>query len=245
MSDQPRDPGSLPRHRPEHVPPPPAGLPRQRRGTAPQGRSRYPDYDVLEQARHWDPATRRVVLARVEDVPRLRFFDPGEAQTLQCFCDIVTAQDGEPRIPVLAMVDAKLHEGRLDGFQHADLPDDRETWRLAARGLDERARALGADGFAAAGPDLRLQVVEEFHAGELHDGVWADLPAEKAFGVLMRAILQTFYSHPWAWNEIGFGGPSYPRGYARRGIGLRESWEGEEDFDLDPVRDVQERGADL
>src|SRR3954468_367779 len=141
MSDQPRDPGSLPRHRPEHVPPPPAGLPRQRRGTAPQGRSRYPDYDVLEQAGHWDEATRRVVLARVEDVPAVRFFSADQARTLRCFCDVVTAQDEEPRIPVLEMVDAKLHAGRLDGYQHADLPDDREVWRLAARGLDECARA--------------------------------------------------------------------------------------------------------
>ena len=42
----------------------------------------------------------------------------------------------------------------------------------------------------------------------------------------MRAVLSAFYSHPWAWNEIGFGGPAYPRGYARLGVGQRESWEG-------------------
>jgi hypothetical protein len=223
---------------------PPRGLPRQRRGTAPQGRSRYPDYDVLEQAGHWDEATRRVVLARVEDVPAVRFFSAEEARTLRCFCDVVTAQDAEPRVPVLEMVDAKLHAGRLDGYQHADLPDDREVWRLAARGLDEVARAAGAEDFAAASPEQQLDIVTDFHKGDLHDGVWADLPAAKVFSVLMRAVLSEFYSHPWAWNEIGFGGPAYPRGYARMGIGLRESWEGEEQFDVDPVRDVADRGVD-
>ena len=35
----------------------------------------------------------------------------------------------------------------------------------------------------------------------------------------MRSMLAAFYSHPWAWNEIGFGGPAYPRGYARLGVG--------------------------
>ena len=30
-------------------------------------------------------------------------------------------------------------------------------------------------------------------------------------------ILAAFYSHPWAWNEIGFGGPAYPQGYMRLG----------------------------
>jgi hypothetical protein len=223
---------------------PPRGLPRQRRGTAPQGRSRYPDYDVLEQARHWDEATRRVVRARVEQVPPVRFFSAEEARTLRCFCDVVTAQDEEPRVPVLEMVDAKLHDDRLDGYQHADLPDDREVWRRSARGLDEAARAAGAEDFAAASPEQRLDIVGAFHKGDLRDGVWADIPAAKAFSVLMRAVLSEFYSHPWAWNEIGFGGPAYPRGYARLGIGLRESWEGVEQFDVDPVRDVAQRGVD-
>ena len=35
---------------------------------------RYPDFDVLEQAAHWDEVTRKVVLDRVENVPPIRFF---------------------------------------------------------------------------------------------------------------------------------------------------------------------------
>ena len=43
----------------------PGWLPHQRRGTSPQMRGRYPDYDVLAEAQHWDEPTRAVVLARV------------------------------------------------------------------------------------------------------------------------------------------------------------------------------------
>ena len=50
--------------------------------------------------------------------------------------------------------------------------------------------------------------------------------------------------HPWAWNEIGFGGPAYPRGYARLGPGQRESWESPPEFSLDPIKDVRERGLE-
>ena len=46
--------------------------------TTPQMHGRYPDYDVLEQAGHWDEVTRKVVLARVHDVPPIRFFDADE-----------------------------------------------------------------------------------------------------------------------------------------------------------------------
>ena len=58
----------------------------------------------------------------------------------------------------------------------------------------------------------------------------------------MRSVLAAFYSHPWAWNEIGFGGPAYPRGYARLGVGMCEAWEGAEALDVDPVADVKQRG---
>ena len=80
----------------------PYELPRQRRGTTPQMHGRYPDYDVLSQAEHWDETTRKVVLDRVENVPEIRFFDALEARTLKAFCDVVTAQETEPRIPVLS-----------------------------------------------------------------------------------------------------------------------------------------------
>ena len=51
----------------------------------------------------------------------------------------------------------------------------------------------------------------------------------------MRYACAAFYSHPWAWNEIGFGGPAYPRGYKNLGFDRREPWEvAERDAD-DPV----------
>jgi hypothetical protein len=236
------EPDHLPKLRRGGKPAPPEQLPRQRVGTTPQQRGRYPDFDALAQAKHWDPVTRRVVLERVERVPKIRFFTPAEATTLGAFCDVAMAQDAEPRIPVLEMVDAKLYERRLDGFRHADMPEDPETWRRVARQLDVEASARGHhDGFAAAPDDCRREIAEAFSKGELD---WDDLPSSKAFGVLMRAVLSAFYSHPWAWSEIGFGGPAYPRGYARLGAGQREPWERSPQFDPDPVQDVEERGLE-
>jgi hypothetical protein len=60
----------------------------------------------------------------------------------------------------------------------------------------------------------------------------------------MRGVVSAFYSHPWSWNEIGFGGPAYPRGYARIGAGQREHWETPPVFDPDPVEDVPRRGLE-
>ena len=224
-------------------------LPRQRRGTTPAMVGRYPDYDVLEQAEHWDEATRKLVLDRVHNVPELRFFGEQEAATLRALCDHLTAQHDEPRIPVLNYVDEKLALGKLDGYQYFDMPDDRDMWRLVARGLDEEARKQGVESYALLGFHEQLELCHRFSNAELHGGAWASLNVSRAFELVMRHVCEAYYSHPWAWNEIGFGGPAYPRGYARFGSPhLRdaetETWEGKEEFELDPVKDVRRRGLD-
>jgi hypothetical protein len=236
-----RDAGHLPNLGGAQSGGPPGELPRQRRGTTPQMYGRYPDYDVLEQAGHWDQATRGVVLDRVRRVPPIHFFDEREVATLGTFCDLVMAQDGEPRIPVLAMVDEKLSEGRAEGYRYADMPPDPEVWREVARMLDAAASEEGSENFGAARQDAQLRIVSRFAEGELR---WEGCPVDKAWGVVMRDILSAFYSHPWAWNEIGFGGPAYPRGFARLAPGQREHWESPPEFELDPVRDVRERGLE-
>jgi hypothetical protein len=238
----------LPKHRGDRGGDP-YELPRQRRGTTPQLHGCYPDYDVLEQAGHWDEATRRVVLDRVRNVPPIRFFSIREAAALEAFCDLVTAQDSEPRIPVLRYVDDRLQRGQLDGYQYFDMPDDATTWRLVARGLDEEAERRGFESFAGADLAFRLDVCHRFAHGDLHGGAWSELNVSRAWSVLLRMILSAFYAHPWAWNEIGFGGPAYPRGYSRFGsphidTAEREPWEGEEAAPSDPVRETRELGLE-
>jgi Gluconate 2-dehydrogenase subunit 3 len=236
----------------EHLPSrgftdPHAHLPRQRRGVTPQLHGRYPDYDVLEEADHWDDETRRVVLARVDAVPPFRFFDEQERHTLKALSDTLLAQDAEPRIPVLSFVDEKLYENTGDGYQYFDMPSDREIWRRVAQGLDDEARALGLEAFAELSEHHRNLICHRFAKAELVGGVWATLNVSRAFSTVMRDICQAFYSHPWSWNEIGFGGPAYPRGYAAFGnpeLGEREHWEGEEAFARDPVQDTKRRGMD-
>ncbi|MFL5822890.1 MAG: gluconate 2-dehydrogenase subunit 3 family protein [Solirubrobacteraceae bacterium] len=244
MAEEFRSPDHLPNLRPDRQPGSPDELPRHRNGVTPQMHGRYPDYNVLDEASHWDDVTRKVVLDRVEHVPPIRFFTRAEAATLNEFCDVVMAQDSEPKIPVLNFVDAKMWAGELDGFRFAGMPDDRETWRRAAVGLDAAARQHGAGDFAGASKEVKHRVVDAFHRGELRGEVWDELPAKQVFSVLMRAVLSAFYSHPWAWNEIGFGGPAYPRGYARLAAGQRESWEAAAEFERDPVSDTRERGVE-
>ena len=231
-------PDHLPNLRPDGRPLDPNWLPRQRRGITPQMVGRYPDYDVFAAEATWDEQTRQVVKARLAAAHGpLRFFTPDEEPVLRALCDVATAQDSEPRIPVAEMVDAKLADGRLDGYRYDDMPEDPQTWRLVLRGLGER-------GFTDLDAEHREELVAAFSQGDLSGGAWEELNVARAFSVCMRAMLEAFYSHPWAWNEIGFGGPAYPRGFMRLGQGVEvlEPFERPGATAEDPVRVESEGG---
>jgi hypothetical protein len=222
-------------------------LPRQRKGVVPQGRGRYPDYDVLAEADHWDDVTRRLIIDRVHNVPPLRFFDEQEARTIAAFCDQITAQDADPKVAVVNYLDEKLYENNGAGYQYFDLPSDQEVWRRVARGLDDEARKQGRDSYAFLTEHEQNERVHKFDKGELYGGEWATFNISRAFKVCVRDICEQFYAHPWSWNEIGFGGPAYPRGYAAFGspqLGEEEHWEAKEAVDVDAQKDVQAKGLD-
>ena len=232
----PRDPGHLPNLRGGEARRP-DWLPRQRRGTTPQMIGRFPDYDVLESAGEWDEATRAVVLARLAVDPELHFFGADEAPTARALCDTFLAQDEEPRVPVVELIDAKLVAGRLDGYQFDDLPDDRETWHRVLAALDATAERLhGKDSLAACEDGDQEGIVRALAGGRLEGPEWDGLNVAHAWSVCSRMALEAFYSHPWAWNEIGFGGPAYPQGYMRLGpLSTLEPHERPGATDEDPV----------
>lgn len=248
----PEQSDSLDLSRPDHLPNlradrgtrDPNWLPQQRRGTTPQMIGRYPDYDVFDSESTWDDATRRVIEQRMNVPLAMSFFAEQEQATARAFCDVVMAQDREPRIPVVELVDQKLSAGRLDGFHYADMPEDRETWRRVLAGLDEAAHFRYHAAFAECDEDDARRILSDFAEGKLSGGSWDSLNVSRAWSVCTRAILAAFYSHPWSWNEIGFGGPAYPRGYMRLGpLSTLDPFERPGATSEDPVRVTGEEEA--
>ncbi len=152
----------------------------------------------------------------------LRFFTEDEKQIVRALVDRLLAQDDEPRVPVVEMIDTRLAERSGDGYRYHDMPEDPEAWRASIASLEDDAMANHGRCF----PDLdrrqQLRLIERVRAAE---GQWHSLPAQRVFSLWIRYACSAFYAHPWAWNEIGFGGPAYPRGYKNLGFDRREPWE--------------------
>ncbi|HLZ37299.1 MAG TPA: gluconate 2-dehydrogenase subunit 3 family protein [Mycobacteriales bacterium] len=212
---------------------------RDRRATVPGGApQRFPGYDVLAEVPSWDAVTAGVVLARLGPPPPLRFFLPHEEAVAGALLDVLLAQHGEPRVPVLRTVDARLAEQVTDGWRHERMPPDGEAWRRSVCHLDEDAQVRFGRDFAQLSDDERRGVVQAVQdlAGAADE--WHGLPASWLWSLWTRYACAAFYAHPWAWNEIGFGGPAYPRGYKHLGLDAREPWEVRDAHpDRDPVRE--------
>lgn len=221
----------------------PLWLPRQRRGTTPQMIGRYPDYDVLESKSLWDDATRRVVESRLDESRSPNFFSDVEQACARRLCDLVMAQDREPRIPVMELIDEKMAKGHLDGFHFEDMPDDRVTWHQVLVGLDETSKERSGITFDLCEAHVAHSIVSDFARGQLGGEGWSGINVSRAWAVCTRAIFAAFYSHPWAWNEIGFGGPAYPHGYMRLGpISTLDPHESPGATSEDPVRVSKDLG---
>jgi Gluconate 2-dehydrogenase subunit 3 len=195
-------------------------------------RDRYPDADVLAQRGHWDDATRRVVLDRVHNVPEFRFFDAHQRATLQALCAHVIPQTHRPsdrRVPLAEWIDARCAGGHTDGFRLDDMPPNAEAWRLALEGLDQTAAALVGGSFKDLPSERQREVLEAVRAGNPPGDNWRRMSAKRWWiFVALRQVTGVYYAHPFAWDEIGFGGPAYPRGYFALNFGSPEPWEARE-----------------
>lgn len=193
----------------------------------------YPGYSTLDQRDYWDAATRKVVLDRVYLVPPIRFFTPDQLATMTAVCDRILPQDDrapERRIPIVNHIDARLFENKIDGYRYENMPPDAEAHLLGLEAIDQTAFALHGRRFIeldALKQDALLKSIHDLKQLAAAQ-IWQRMSMERYWHLLVGDCVTAYYSHPWAWDEIGFGGPAYPRAYTRLENGLAEPWEKDE-----------------
>ncbi len=157
----------------------------------------------------------------------IRFFTPFEQAIATALCDALLAQDGDAgrqsRVPIVNLIDARLAEQQTDGWRYHDMPADGQAWRDTLAALDTDANERFGTGFATCQGRHQaslIQAVQDRGAGQ-----WHGLNATHVWSLWTRYACTAFYSHPLAWNEMGFPGPAYPRGYKNAGVDKLEPFE--------------------
>lgn len=184
---------------------------------------RFPGFDAAARWRHWDDATVAVVMGRLRSPEPPRFFSIAEEAAADALFDRLLAQDDGRRVPVTAMVDARLADGRTDGWHYADMPEDGAAFKKSLAFLDDDATRRTGTRFCDS--DIAAQHTLLGDIQHLGSATWHEFAAAHVWSLWTRYACTAFYAHPLAWNEIGFPGPAYPRGYAALGVKKREPFE--------------------
>jgi len=194
--------------------------------------ARYSGYDVLAKwdSLSFDDKTRAALTRRLGSPPSRRFFSPDEWRLLEAVAARLLPQsDRVQPIPITPWIDARLAEGRGEGYRDARMPPQEEVWRRGLAGVEAEAQARFAACFADLAPELQDEVLRRVQAGEIAAGGWEGLEPARFFrDALLKTVAGLYYAHPAAWSEIGFGGPASPRGYVRMGFDERDPWEAKE-----------------
>lgn len=192
-------------------------------------RSPYEDYDVLSKRRSpsWNEQTRRVVSTRLNEVPKRRFLSEEEWALLEAVCARLMPQpDRAEPVPITPFIDEKLAENRGDGYRYADMPPMREAWRRGLAAIEAESRGRHGASFAFLPEADQDELLAAIGSGRVNGEHWRGLPPVRFFkALLLKQVVATYYAHPSAWSEIGFGGPASPRGYVRLGFDERDPWE--------------------
>ncbi len=172
------------------------------------------------------------MLDRVHNVPAFEHFNEHARATLDALCGRVIPQDHRPpdrRVPIAPWIDQRYGTVSPEGFQFDNMPSNNEAWDWGLAGLDETSLVLFGRQFTDLEAGQQDDVLRSIRQGNPPGDVWQRMPARRWWTyVALRQISGVYYAHPYAWDEIGFGGPAYPRGYFALNDGLPEPWEARE-----------------
>ena len=194
----------------------------------------YPGFSTLSQSSFWDEATRTVVNQRVATPSSMKFFNAQEWTFWTAVFDHLIPQTdraADRRIPIIAPLDQRLYLNQTVGYRYEDMPHDRDVYKtFGIEAINQEARHRYGGEFLLLPhlhQDMILRAIHDRRPEAAKD-IWKKMSVHRFWQLVMGDAIDAYYAHPWAWDEIGFGGPAYPRAYTRLERGEPEPWEVEE-----------------
>lgn len=215
----------MPNHVPERFP---ASVSEERATAA--GDTRYPSGTVraLLETDLVTPQTRDALKRRLDrrTAREPRFFEHGDFLTLQAVCArLIPQPDRAEPIDLAGLFDARLTDGLGDGWRYAAMPPDRAAHVRGLRGIEATAQALFGASFRSLEEGDRDAVLTAVQRGDAPGPTWRNIPALRYFEDLLAELVDIYYAHPLAHEEIGHAGMADAHGWQAVGLGRRDSHE--------------------
>lgn len=192
--------------------------------------SKYPLYDVLSEQEEWDPHTRSIVTSRLDGVTAYESLTLMEAEMLRAICSVLAGDDRANIIQfVLRHIDRSLSGPAGESERKPSVPKAADLLRSGLKRLDQWCMLTYQRPFIDLTDADQFTIVSDLSEGKIAWPAEWNVPQKALFTKLLTWTVESYYSHPTVWSEIGYGGPAYPRGYVRTNIGQLDPWEAKAD----------------
>ncbi len=173
-------------------------------------------------------ATRRALEERLQKpvVTTPRFFNERLFITVRAVCDRLLPQpDSERKVDLAGGLDTLLADGKGNGWRYDLLPADEETFVKGLTGIDETATFIFGNDFYLLPIIQQDAVLVSIQSGTATDPTWEIIAPALFFEELLAAIVELYYSHPYAKEEIGEVAMADAKGWQKIGLNELEAHE--------------------
>ncbi len=174
------------------------------------------------------PPTRRALVDRLAAPPVLApsFFDEAGFATLEAVCDRLIPQPERPRpIDLPGVLDTRLAAREGDGWRFAVMPPDRDMHAAGLLGIEQAAVATFGHAFTHLSAPEQDAVLGAVQRGRVAGSAWEAMDAALYFEELLAGLVDIYYAHPLASEEIGYAGMADAHGWQAIGLDEREAHE--------------------
>lgn len=186
----------------------------------------YPSYDVLALQDEWDAHTREIVNKRLEPFD-IKLLTKWEQQMIKIIAAHVAHDHREEILNwVVAHVDEQLAKPFGESQRKPGILPQKALICGGLKALNTWAKGSYSREFLKLEAKQQLTMISSLQLGHLEEiKDWDTTLQKELFKKLLDLTIEAYYSHPWVWSEIGYGGPAYPRGYVRVELGITDPWE--------------------
>lgn len=176
------------------------------------------------------PASYKALQNRLDRVPIIKpkFFDADIFITLQAVCARLLPQsEPERHIDLAGCFDGILAEGKGNGWRYDAMPADGKAFTIGLHGINKTSASIFGRYFHLLTANEQEEVLTSIQSGHATGFTWDILPANLFFEELLAAVVELYYSHPFAKEDIGDASMADAKGWKKIGLNELETHEPE------------------
>jgi gluconate 2-dehydrogenase gamma chain len=172
--------------------------------------------------------TRGVLKERLqrEAVTNPSFFDKESFITLRAVCNrLIPQPTWEKTVDVAGCLDSILKEGKGDGWRYDKMPPDDNAYTKGLYGVDETSKIIFGAAFKLLDLPSQDNVLTSIQNNTAPGKTWNVIAANLFFEELLAQVVEIYYSHPYAKEDIGEVAMADAKGWTKIGLNELEAHE--------------------